>query len=260
MADLPYMKFYPADWLADCGELSVGARGAWHSFLCKAWLMRSASVTLKAAQWSRMFGAANAEHAERIIAEIEECGIGGVTREDDGRVTLTSRRIARDLDAMIATKESRAEAARTAASARWEKERMRHACETHANGNANAMRKHAIPEARSQNVGDTTTRAHEVPQIKQVFDYAKSAPVPISPECATAFFDSATAEGWIGKSGRPIADWQAALRRYASRWNEIEKSKPKANGSDWQQRKAARECPEPPRDFSGIPVHDMTNE
>lgn len=245
MADLPYMKFYPADWLADCGELSVGARGAWHSFLCKAWLMRSASVTLKAAQWSRMFGAANAEHAERLIAEIEECGIGGVTRADDGRVTLTSRRIARDLHAMTATRETRSEAARIAATARWEKERMRDACQTHAKRNADAMRKHAIPEARSQKPEDyhTTTRACEVPTVGAVREYAASAPVPISPECATAFFDSAQAEGWVGKSGRPIVDWRAAMRRYASRWNEIEKAKPPTRAH--REDKAAREYPEP---------------
>ena len=23
MADLPYMKFYPADWLADCGAVAI---------------------------------------------------------------------------------------------------------------------------------------------------------------------------------------------------------------------------------------------
>lgn len=148
--ELPYMQFYPADWLADCDVLSVGARGAWQTFLCKAWLARNASITLKIPQWCRVFGATNAEQAERVIAEIEECEVGDVIRQDDGRVTLISRRIERDLAAMGATQKKRSDAARMAAESRWNAERMRNASEPHTEGNADAMRNDAIPEDRSQ--------------------------------------------------------------------------------------------------------------
>lgn len=149
--ELPFMKFFPADWLADCDVLSMSARGAWQTFLCKAWKARSASVTLKIAQWSRIFGATNAEQAERAITEIEECEIGDVIREDDGRVTLVSRRIERDLKSMGAKKKQRSSAARIASEKRWEAERMRKACESHEDRTADAMPKDAISEARSQN-------------------------------------------------------------------------------------------------------------
>jgi ABC-type uncharacterized transport system fused permease/ATPase subunit len=77
--------------------------------------------------------------------------------------------------------------------------------------------------------------------------YAASAPVPITDACAVAFHDSQQAAGWITKHGHSIADWRAALRRYASMWNENEKSKPGPSGHkpDHRQSKAATEYPEP---------------
>lgn len=241
------MKFFPADWLADCDVLSVSARGAWQTFLCKAWLARSASITLKVPQWCRVFGATNAEQAERVIAEIEECEVGDVVREDDGRVTLISRRIERDLVAMGATQKKRSDAARLAAECRWNTERMLGGCETNAEGNADAMRNDAILEVRSQKSDVSITqseRAHEIPTVEQVRTYAASAPVPITETCAVAFHDTQQASGWITKHGHSIADWRAALRRYAALWNENEKAKP-GTKQDHRQKKAASEFPEP---------------
>lgn len=244
------MKFYPADWLADCDVLSVSARGAWQTFLCKAWLARSASITLKVPQWCRVFGATNAEQAERIIAEIEECEVGDLIREDDGRVTLISRRIERDLAAMGATQKKRSEAARLAAESRWNAERMRGGCGAHDEGNADAMRKDAMPEGRSQKSDVSITpreRAHEVPTVDQVMAYARSAPLAILEDCAVAFYDTQQAAGWITRHGHSIADWRAALRRYAAVWNENEKSKSAGNSHkpDHRQQKSAAEYPEP---------------
>lgn len=149
--DLPFMKFFPADFIADCDVLGASAKGAWITFICKAWMARSASLTFKTAQWSRIFGATNVEQTERLIAEIEEWEIGDVIREDDGRVTLISRRIERDLKERGASKKKQSEAARNAARIRWEKhnntKRIRNASETHPKGNADAMRIDAIPES-----------------------------------------------------------------------------------------------------------------
>ncbi len=72
---------------------------------------------------------------------------------------------------------------------------------------------------------DPTPRKHETPNADAVTAYARSAPVPISPECGQAFFDQQEAGGWLLNNGHPIADWRALLRRYASRWNENEKSR-----------------------------------
>lgn len=88
-------------------------------------------------------------------------------------------------------------------------------------------------------------RAHEIPTVEQVTQYARSAPVPISEACAVAFHDTQQASGWITKHGHSIADWRAALRRYASMWNENEKAKPGQQRTDHRQNKAESEYPEP---------------
>lgn len=87
-------------------------------------------------------------------------------------------------------------------------------------------------------------RAHEIPTVEQAKAYAASAPVPISEACAVAFHDTQQAGGWITKHGHSIADWRAALRRYASLWNEHEKAKP-GTKPEHRQTKAATEYPEP---------------
>ena len=80
------------------------------------------------------------------------------------------------------------------------------------------------------------TRPHEVPKLEAVKQYAASAPFPISDACAIAFHDTQEAAGWITKHGHSIADWRAALRRYASAWNENEKSR--ANKNDPRKQKS----------------------
>lgn len=94
-------------------------------------------------------------------------------------------------------------------------------------------------EVISQSAG-----AHETPDLESVKSYAHSAPVPISEACAIAFHDTQEAHGWITKHGHSIADWRAALRRYASLWNENEKSKPPSK-TEHRQAKASTEYPEP---------------
>lgn len=89
-------------------------------------------------------------------------------------------------------------------------------------------------------------RAHEIPTADQVKAYAASSPTPITEACAVAFHDTQQATGWITKHGHSIADWRAALRRYASAWNENEKARG-TNGHkpEHRQQKATTEYPEP---------------
>lgn len=87
-------------------------------------------------------------------------------------------------------------------------------------------------------------RAHEIPTVEEAKAYAASAPVPISEACAVAFHDTQQAGGWITKHGHSISDWRAALRRYASLWNDYEKAKP-GTKPEHRQTKAATEYPEP---------------
>lgn len=122
--------------------------------------------------------------------------------------------------------------------------------ETHGFATGNPPVTHGEPR-REEKIGEDvvsdTQRAHEIPSVDDVKDYARSAPVPITEECSVAFHDTQQAAGWITRHGHSIADWRAALRRYASSWNENEKSKASRNGAEHRQTKAAAEYPEPPR-------------
>lgn len=117
-------------------------------------------------------------------------------------------------------------------------------------GNCNAADvTEALPEKRREEKIEEVSitqsgRAHEIPTVEQAKGYAASAPVPISEACAVAFHDTQQAAGWITKHGHSIADWRAALRRYASLWNENEKAKP-GTKPEHRQTKAATEYPEP---------------
>lgn len=84
-------------------------------------------------------------------------------------------------------------------------------------------------EEGKEAIGEQANRAgtgkHEIPNLEAVKKYAANAPVPISVECAVAFFDQQEGGGWLMNNGHPIADWRAILRRYASRWNQHEQAK-----------------------------------
>ena len=97
-------------------------------------------------------------------------------------------------------------------------------------------------EAEAEAESNHHSKRQEFPTVDQVKQYASSAPVPISEPCAIAFYDTQEAAGWITKHGHPIADWRAALRRYASHWNQNESKKP--NPKNHREEKKANEYPE----------------
>ncbi len=59
----------------------------------------------------------------------------------------------------------------------------------------------------------------DVCSLEQALSYAKAVTMPpISEECARAWHDHQLSVGWQ-INNMPIHDWQAALRRWASKWN-----------------------------------------
>lgn len=325
MAELPYMQFFPADYLRDTEILSLSAQGGWMRMLCSMWHpSRRGVLGLRLQAMARLLHASE-QTTKSIIDEIEDCGVGQVEWSDDGeRVTVTCRRMVRDWEFKSGVVTTNAANGALGARSKWggnsnqatRSQRLaearkkgthtqkewaslvdicgccvrcgaegvelvkdhikpiyqggsdsidniqplcrrcnaskgpedtdhrpsdwRTAIETPGECLANAC----LPEARSQNIVIDTQRAHEIPTLEQVKTYAASAPSPITEACTMAFHDTQQAAGWITKHGHSIADWRAALRRYASVWNENEKSKPGPR-TDHRQAKAATEYPEP---------------
>ncbi|MCW1885603.1 hypothetical protein OKA04_12765 [Luteolibacter flavescens] len=261
MADLPYLQFFPADWLQDTRVLSLSAKGAWIDLLCAMWTARERGrIRMRLPAYGRLIGATD-ERTAQILDEITDLGIAEREDGEDGTITVWCRRMLRDAGELEAQAEQRKQSAANAARVRWGKKpqsgpdasRMRPASAAQCEPDAN-------PEARSQMVSklDYNTRENDatappspaaspphpavIPTLDEAKRYALSAPVPISEDCAIAFHDTQQAEGWITRNGHPIADWRAALRRYASRWNEFEKSKssqPPASGGNPRPRPPA---------------------
>lgn len=80
-------------------------------------------------------------------------------------------------------------------------------------------------EGEGEEVIISQSAGGRIPTVEEVKRYAASAPVPMSEECAIAFHDTQEAAGWITNRGFPIADWRAALRRYASHWKANEQGR-----------------------------------
>ncbi len=65
----------------------------------------------------------------------------------------------------------------------------------------------------------------EFPTLETILKFAKSQPMIIQPDCAETYFNDMEACEWVDKFNRPIKNWQASLRAYASRWNQFSQSK-----------------------------------
>lgn len=96
MAKLPYMQFFPADYLRDTRCLSLAARGAWMDILCALWNSpKRGKRTLTIEGWAGEIGKAVSE-VSAVLAELELNGIGKISHENDHRITITSARMMRD--------------------------------------------------------------------------------------------------------------------------------------------------------------------
>ena len=96
---LPWVKFYPQDWLGDpaLARVSFAARGIWHESLCVMWHDGVSSLSATPEGWAQLLRG----HERYIMDGIRELETAGVCRVDRSgeHVTLVSRRLARELSA-----------------------------------------------------------------------------------------------------------------------------------------------------------------
>jgi hypothetical protein len=90
---LPFLQFYPSDYLVDTRILTLSARGAWVDILC---VLHGSSTrgtaTFPVRGWSRIMGVSEAEF-ETAVEEIDAMKVGNVVRCSNGDVTITCRRM-----------------------------------------------------------------------------------------------------------------------------------------------------------------------
>jgi hypothetical protein len=93
---LPFLQFYPADYMVDTRILTLAARGAWVDILCVLHGSSTRGIaTFPALGWARIMGASVAEF-EAVISEIEAMGVGNVIRDGNGNITVTCRRMTKE--------------------------------------------------------------------------------------------------------------------------------------------------------------------
>jgi len=104
---MPYMEWYPTDYLADTRCVSLEARGAWADVLCEMHLAEHrGELAMPVAGYARLFGVSIAQAAV-VLGELIEYGVasgavsgeecnGPVTVRPQDHVTLVCRRMVRE--------------------------------------------------------------------------------------------------------------------------------------------------------------------
>ena len=251
MAELPFLQFFPADYLRDTEIHSLSAQGGWMRMLCSMWHpARRGVLSLRLQAMARLLHASE-QTTKSIIEEIEDCDVGQVEWSEDGaRVTVTCRRIVRDWEATAAAREELSQSKRNAANARWAKQKQitsnADAMHVHSKRNADAMHMECYPETRDQKYREreiAQAREPDAPPSRSIrrpsLDQAKSAAatIGVTAEFADEWWHAREATDWVKGSGgggsvHVGTNWQADLKTYASRMAGSGNPKPKAQSTE----------------------------
>lgn len=210
MPKLPWMKFFPADYLLDTQLLTASARGAWMDLICHLWRSPTrGTLTLSDPQWAVLLRVEPMD-VTRIFEELKRNGICNIVTVGDGAVTVESRRI---------TKE---ENARNGAAKRMRAYRDRR------NSDGVVTAEKLESEARSQklearnkkkNTEGTPSRAIGLVGLEQfqideeMNAWAKRELIPSPDAYLAEFKDYWQSVGGKRKTG-PVKDWPATFRNY----------------------------------------------
>jgi len=96
---LPFMQFYPGDWIRDTRTLSLEARGVWIDLLCAMWeAPERGKLNWTKGQFERFISCGqDREEATSIWNELMDSGICDMEMTVDSKImTLISRRMVRD--------------------------------------------------------------------------------------------------------------------------------------------------------------------
>jgi uncharacterized protein YdaU (DUF1376 family) len=93
---LPFMQFYPGDYIRDTRALSAEAKGVWMDALCFMWDAKERGVLRNTMDgFARMFGV-TVDAFDAVLMQFDVNTICDVTRESSGVVTLMSRRMTKE--------------------------------------------------------------------------------------------------------------------------------------------------------------------
>ena len=96
MAKLPWMQFYPADYLLDTQLLSPASRGIWMDVICHLWRSETrGTMTLSREHWARLLRCTVKEFSH-ALDELQSQQICNAVTLSNNDVTLSSRRLVKE--------------------------------------------------------------------------------------------------------------------------------------------------------------------
>lgn len=164
MPKLPYMQFYPADWIQDTRVLSLQAAGAWINLLCAMWCAPDRGKLQWTPDQTRHFLGLDMSGFTEVLNELILSGIGDI-KIDANFVMILSRRMVREevRRQQAVTRQSRRRHAQVTRKSRQrarEKEKqIQQDNSSHAPSHANVTRD--ISEFRYKEVSDNTAKPVE---------------------------------------------------------------------------------------------------
>ena len=256
MADLPFMQFFPADWLADTRMLTASAKGVWIDTLADLWSAPERGLrTASEREWARLWGV-EPERVPDLVGELQK--VAGIRREKSGneyRVTICSRRIIREELERERSRNSKRPDDRKDWTFR--NQMVVKAPELFPPDSRNVPADFPevsrripgdIPETRDQSKDRENNNACAGIRRPSLAEVKSAAPgIGVTPEKADEWWHTREASAWMkgtaGGGTTPVGtNWQADLKIYASRIGfDVPKS------SDRRRTKSAGEYPEPPR-------------
>ena len=215
---LPWLKFYPSDWLSDeaLRGCSPAARGLWVDMIClmakskKHGYLLAGDKPMGAEHIARIFGE-SMERTSELLVELAQAGVYSIEKD-----CIFSRRMVKDDRGRKSNRER---------ILRWRNGNVTHdvtEMKRPCNKNVTPQK----PEARGQN----RERAQVRPTLSQWTEYAKS--IGWQGKDVQGAFDHYESNGWKVGGKAPVKDWQAAARNcFRRNGNQPTKPQPKPQRS-----------------------------
>ena len=195
---LPWLKFYPSDWLSDeaLRGCSPAARGLWVDVIClmakskKHGYLLAGDKPMGAEHIARIFGE-SMERTSELLVELAQAGVYSIEKD-----CIFSRRMVKDEGSRKSNRER---------ILRWRNGNVTHdvtEMKRPCNKNVTPQK----PEARGQN----RERAQVRPTLAQWTDYARQ--IGWQGKDVQGAFDHYESNGWKVGGKAPVKDWQAAAR------------------------------------------------
>jgi hypothetical protein len=194
---LPWLKFYPSDWLSDeaLRGCTPAARGLWVDMIClmakskKHGYLLAGDKPMTAEHLARIFGQ-SLETTSELLVELAQAGVYSMDEN-----TIFSRRMVKDEGGRKSNRDR---------VLRWRNGnvmQMKRFC----NGNVTPQK----PESRGQKL-ERERGAQVRPALADWVDYAKS--IGWVGKDVQGAFDHYEANGWKVGGRAPVKNWQAAAR------------------------------------------------